>query len=97
MVDLSPVLALFRALSASAVLLLGANAQTTTLVLLGTTALAVAVVALLARGVRTLTLDVASLAPARVRDAAQVRPFATQCDPDAPGRARPRAPGLFLG
>lgn len=96
-----PVLALLRDAAASVALLVGANTLTSTLVLVGATTLAVAVVAvaaaLLARGVRTLVLDVAALPGRHVRATAGVGPFATQSDPGAPGRPRPRAPGLLLG
>lgn len=96
--DTLPVLALLRDAVASIALLVGANTLTSTLVLVGATTLAVAVVAaLVARGVQTLAPDVAALPGRHVRAAADVGPFATQSDPDAPGRPRPRAPGLPLG
>ncbi|WP_223203577.1 DUF6412 domain-containing protein [Cellulomonas soli] len=38
-----------------------------------------------------------ALPAGHVRDALDGRPFVAQSDPDAPGRARPRAPGLRLG
>lgn len=91
------LLALLREAALSVALVVGANALTTTLVLLGATTLAVAAAALLARGERALALDVAALPVRHVRETADVAPFATQSDPDAPGRARPRAPGRPLG
>ncbi|MGN8245813.1 DUF6412 domain-containing protein [Cellulomonas soli] len=84
--------------AASVALLLGAHTLTTTLVLLGAATLAAAAAALLVRGTTSLaTLDVTALPAGHVRDALDVRPFVAQSDPDAPGRARPRAPGCCLG
>ncbi|MBU5421734.1 hypothetical protein KQI48_03545 [Cellulomonas hominis] len=96
--DVLPVLALLRDAVVSVALLVGASTPTSALVLVGATTLAVAVAAaLLARGVRTLVLDVAALPGRHVRAAADAGPFVAQSDPDAPGRPRPRAPGLALG
>lgn len=96
--DALPVVALLRDAVVSLALLLGASTLTSTLVLAGATTLAVAVAAaLLARGLRGLAVDVDVLPAGHVRATADTGPSTTQSDPDAPGRPRPRAPGLLLG
>lgn len=96
--DALPVVALLRDAVVSLALLLGAGTLTSTLVLAGATTLAVVVAtALLARGLRGLVLDVAAVPAGHVRATADAGPSTAQSDPDAPGRPRPRAPGLLLG
>ncbi|RMI12884.1 DUF6412 domain-containing protein [Cellulomonas triticagri] len=95
MVD--PLLVLLHDLAASVGLLLGTSTLTTVLVLVGATALAAATAALVARGARALLLVVPAGAVHPVRGARDVLPVVAQSDPDAPGRVRPRAPGLLLG
>ncbi|NNH08197.1 hypothetical protein HLB10_14035 [Cellulomonas fimi] len=77
--------------------MLAGQTFTTTLVLLGATTLAAVALALVARSARAVVVDVASAPAGRRRHALTVRPPVTQSDPDAPGRPRPRAPGLLLG
>lgn len=95
---LDALLALLRAVPASLAVLLGAGTPTSVLLLVGATAVAAAAVSLLSRGARAVVLATAPARTARrVAEALDLRPVAVQSDPDAPGRARPRAPGLLLG
>lgn len=85
---------LFRLLQS--VLSLAAGSDTGLgLVLFGATAVAVAVV-LVARAVPVLVAADPSRASLRLRQTADPWRLLSQSDPDAPGRARPRAPGRGL-
>lgn len=93
---LDALLTLLRDVPASLAVLLGTGTLTSVLLLVGATAFAVAALSLVSRGALALVA-----APARgvcrVAAALELRPAVAQSDPDAPGRARPRAPGLLLG
>ncbi len=91
------LLSLVRDLVALVAVLVGPSTAPSALVLVGATTIAVLAVALLSRGLRTLVLGAASSQVSRLREALDVQPSVTQSDPDAPGRARPRAPALLLG
>jgi hypothetical protein len=91
------LLALLRDASASLALLLGTSTLTTILVLLGATTLAAVTVALVARGATALGLVPLPVRAAFPHETVAARPAVTQSDPDAPGHARPRAPGSLLG
>jgi hypothetical protein len=94
---MTDVLLVGRDAASSLALLLGAHTLATTLFLLGAAALVATVAAMCAQQGTPLVLGVAACPAGRLRDAADVGPVVTQSDPDAPGRARPRAPGLLLG
>jgi len=94
---MTDVLLVARDVASSLVLLVGAQTLTATLLLLGATALVAAVAVATARWATPLVLGVAARPAGRLRDAVDVGPVAAQSDPDAPGAARPRAPGLLLG
>lgn len=96
MLDALPTL--LRDVPASLAVLLGTGTLTSVLLLVGATAFAVAALSLVSRGARALVLVAApARGVRRVAAALELRPAVTQSDPDAPGRARPRAPGLLLG
>lgn len=95
--DVFLTLAPLRDASTFLALVLAGQTLTTTLVLLGATTLAAVALALVARSARAVVVDVTSVPAGRRRRALAVRPPVTQSDPDAPGRPRPRAPGLLLG
>ena len=94
---MTDVLLVARDVTSSLALLLGAHTLATTLFLLGATALVAAVAVAAARWGAPLVLDVAARPAGRLRDTVDVGPVVAQSDPDAPGAARPRAPGLLLG
>ncbi|HYQ74891.1 DUF6412 domain-containing protein [Cellulomonas sp.] len=95
---LDALLTLLRDVPASLAVLLGTGTLTSALLLVGATAFAAAALSLLSRGARAVVLATApARAARRVAEALDLRPVVTQNDPDAPGRARPRAPGLLLG
>ncbi|MTG90884.1 hypothetical protein GJV82_18360 [Cellulosimicrobium sp. BIT-GX5] len=94
MTDVLPVL---RDIASSLVLLLGTQTLTATLLLLGAATLVAAVAAATARWGTPLVVGTAARPVDRLRDAVDTGPAVTQSDPDAPGSARPRAPGLLLG
>ncbi len=98
MTDVLPVL---RDIASSLVLLLGTQTLTATLLLLGAATLVATLVAAVAaanaRWGTPLVVGTAARPVDRLRDAVDTGPAVTQSDPDAPGSARPRAPGLLLG
>lgn len=94
---MTDVLLVARDIASSLALVLESQALTATLLLLGATALVAAVAVLTARWGTPHVHGVAHRLVARLRDTVDVGPAVTQSDPDAPGSARPRAPGLLLG
>lgn len=94
---LDTLLALVRDVPALVAVALGVDTLGSALVLVGVTTFVALAVSLLSRDLRTLVLGTTSSLASRLRDARDVAPSVTQSDPDAPGRARPRAPGLLLG
>lgn len=94
---MNDLLVVARDLASALTLLLGTSTLTATLFLLGATALVAAVAAVAARWGAPLALGVAARPAGRLRDTVDVGPAVTQSDPDAPGSARPRAPGRLLG
>jgi len=94
---LDALLALLRGASAAVAPALGASTLTSVLLLAGAAAVAAAAVSLLHRGTAALAAGPAPSGAARPGRALDTAPAVTQSDPDAPGHARPRAPGLPLG
>ncbi|MGN6240820.1 MAG: DUF6412 domain-containing protein [Cellulosimicrobium cellulans] len=94
---MNDLLVVARDVASALALLLGTSTLTATLFLLGATALVAAVAAASARWGAPLVLGVAARPAGRRRDAVAGGPVVAQSDPDAPGRARPRAPGRPLG
>jgi len=88
---------LARDASSSLAVLLGTQTLTTVLVLVGATALATAALAFVARAATAGAPVLVPVAVHRARGDVDVPPLVTQSDPDAPGRARPRAPGVLPG
>ncbi|MGW9632126.1 DUF6412 domain-containing protein [Agromyces sp. NPDC055520] len=87
------LIALFRIAQASLEVALASNAQVS-IVLLGVVgAAAVAVVVVACESLPALVAADASGAATRFRQTADPWRLLAQSDPDAPGRARPRAPG----
>lgn len=94
---IEPVAALFRYLQASVELALASNATLAVLLVVGVVgAAALAVVVLAVRALPALVAADASGAARRLRQTADPGALLSQSDPDAPGRARPRAPGRGL-
>ena len=91
------LLALVRDVPALIAVALGVDTLGSALVIVGVTTLVVLTLSLLSRSAGMAVLGATPSLVSRSRDACGVVPFATQSDPDAPGRARPRAPGLLLG
>lgn len=87
---------LFRYLQASLELALASNATLAVLLLGVVGAAALAVVVLAVRALPALVAADASGAARRLRQTADPGALLSQSDPDAPGRARPRAPGRGL-
>jgi hypothetical protein len=91
------LLASARDAASSLALVLGAQSLATVLVLLGATTLAAMALSVVARASTAAALGVAPTAAHRARHDVDVPPLVAQSDPDAPGRARPRAPGVLAG
>lgn len=87
---------LFRYLQASVELALASNATLAVLLVGVVGAAALAVVVLAVRALPALVAADASGAARRLRQTADPGALLSQSDPDAPGRARPRAPGRGL-
>lgn len=88
--------ALLRSLQASLELSLASNGLLAVLLVGVVGAAAVAVVVIACRALPALVAADASGAARRLRQTADPGRLLSQSDPDAPGRARPRAPGRGL-
>ncbi|UOQ88204.1 DUF6412 domain-containing protein [Agromyces endophyticus] len=90
------VAGLFRYLESSVEVALASNATLAVLLVGVVGAAALAVVVLAVRALPGLVAADASGAARRLRQTADPGTLLSQSDPDAPGRARPRAPGRGL-
>ncbi|WP_139416316.1 DUF6412 domain-containing protein [Agromyces laixinhei] len=90
------VVALFRVAQASLEIALASNAQISVVLVGVVGAAAVAVVVVACQSLPAMVAADASGAATRFRQTADPWRLLAQSDPDAPGRARPRAPALGL-
>ncbi|WP_022893950.1 DUF6412 domain-containing protein [Agromyces subbeticus] len=86
------IVALFRVAQASLEIALASNAQMSVVLLGVVGAAAVAVVVVACQAMPSIVAADASGAASRFRQTADPWRLLAQSDPDAPGRARPRAP-----
>jgi hypothetical protein len=91
------LLVLARDVSSSLAVLLGTPTLTTLLLLVGAAGLAAMALSFVARTTAVAPRLLPVTAPAVRRDATAGPPLVTQSDPHAPGRPRPRAPGVLAG
>ncbi|MFE5334935.1 DUF6412 domain-containing protein [Isoptericola sp. NPDC056573] len=90
------LLVLARDVSSSLAVLLGTPTLTTLLLLVGAAGLAAMALSFVARATAVGPRLLPVTAPVVRRDG-ELPPLVTQSDPHAPGRPRPRAPGVLAG